>query len=118
MAAVKYAPPAIPPMKKYQTIRGCHSGALSTAVPLAAPRPEAHHRAGADDQRGADGEQRVSEHVPLGEERLLGQVVGRRFVEEEEEGIEAAEGPVLVRPVELGPREAHLLEGPQPLLGL
>ena len=26
MAAVKYAPPAIPPMKKYQTMRRCQSG--------------------------------------------------------------------------------------------
>src|SRR5438045_2822834 len=58
MAAVKYAPPAIPPRKKYQTISISQPGVLSIATSLAA-RAERQHRAEADDERRSDRQERV-----------------------------------------------------------
>src|SRR5438067_9805123 len=110
MAAVKYAPPAMPPRKKYQTITQCHSGDLSIAVSLAAALAESHDRAHADHQRRADRQERVREDVPLRQERLLGQIVGRGLVEQEEERIEAPQRPRGIRAVQLRVGIAHVLQ--------
>src|SRR5574341_303480 len=118
MAAVKYAPPAMPPRKKYQMISRCQPGLLSMLVPLAAPLPEGHDSADAHRQRGADGEEGVHDDVALGQQRLLGEVVRGRFVQQQEERVEATERPVGVRPVELRVPVPHLLELGDPRLGL
>src|SRR5882724_8387071 len=120
MAAVKYAPPAMPPMKKYQTMRRCQSGVLtiSIAALLSAAVAEGHEGAHPDEQRRAHRQERVHQDVPLGQERFLREVVGGRLVEEEEEGVEPAEGAIAVGPVELGARIAHLLELRHALLRL
>src|SRR3982074_3756092 len=82
MAAVKYAPPAMPPRKKYQTMSQCQSGDLSIAVVLriaawgiaawgmAAPLAERHEGAHAHQERRAHREERIHFHVALRQERL------------------------------------------------
>src|SRR2546427_6952224 len=92
MAAVKYAPPAMPPRKKYQTMSQCQSGDLSIAVVLrlaawrlaawrlaawrlaawrlagwrlAAPLAERHEGAHAHQERRAHREERIHLHVAL-----------------------------------------------------
>src|SRR5712691_2786214 len=119
IAAVKYAPPAIPPRKKYQTIRRCQSGLLSIAVPLvAAAIPEGDDRPHADEDRRAHREQGGDHHVALGQERLFGQAVRGRLVEQEEKGVQAAEGALRVGAVELRVLVSELLERGDPLVGL
>src|SRR4026208_317052 len=120
MAAVKYAPPAMPPMKKYQTMRRCQSGVLtiSIAALLSAAVAEGDDRPPPDEQRGAHRQERVHEDVALGQERLFGEVVGGRRVQEQEEGIEPAERAVAVGAVELGARVPHFLALREALLGL
>src|SRR5512132_224280 len=55
MAAVKYAPPAMPPRKKYQTIIISQCGVLSIVVGVPLPAlPEREQHAQPDGQRGAD----------------------------------------------------------------
>src|SRR6266478_4316480 len=118
MAAVKYAPPAMPPRKKYQTMRRCQSGALSMAAVLGVTAlgratigttslPEGEQRPHPDQQGRADGQERVHDHIALGKGRLLGQGVGRRLVEKEEEGVEATQGAIGVGAVELRLLVAH-----------
>src|SRR5712691_4910226 len=118
MAAVKYAPPAMPPRKKYQTISMCQSGGLSMAVPLSAPLAERHDGRHADQEGRPDGEHGVGQHVALGQLGLVRQIVGGRLVEQQEEGIEPAQGPLAVGAVEMGACEALLFELGDPLLGL
>src|SRR5262245_39224961 len=119
MAAVKYAPPATPPRKKYQTISIVHCGFLSIAASASAsPVAEAHHDPQADGDRGPDGEERIHHDVPLRELRVVGQLVRRRLRQEQEERVEAAQEAVLVGPVELRVREALGLQRLHPLLGL
>src|SRR5262245_45569975 len=118
MAAVKYAPPAMPPRKKYHTIKRCHSGDLSTVASLVAPLAEGHDRADTDDEGRPHRHQRVGKDVALGQERLLRQGVGRRLVEQEEERVEPAERPLRVGAVELRVLVAHLLELRDPLFRL
>src|SRR5438093_15196 len=129
MAAVKYAPPAIPPRKKYQTMRRCQSGDLSMAAILdltvraraglgrAAALPEGEQRADSDEQGRADGQERIHDHVALRKRGLLGQGVGRGLVEEEE-GVEPSQGAVGVGAVELRVLVAHVLERGHPLARL
>src|SRR5205814_581785 len=57
MAAVKYAPPAMPPRKKYQTISIPQSGVLSIAASIPA-RPEREQRTKTHDHGRADRQQR------------------------------------------------------------
>src|SRR6266404_1439586 len=109
MAAVKYAPPAMPPRKKYQTIIISQWGGLSIG-PSLAPFPEREHDAEAYHQRRADRQQRVDDDVALGQPGLLREVVGRRLGQEQEEGIEAAQEAAGVGAVELGVLEAQALE--------
>src|SRR5512136_3079871 len=118
MAAVKYAPPAMPPRKKYQTIRRCQLGVLSTAVPLSPALAERQHGPHADEQRRTHGEQGIDQHVALGQERLLGQLVRRRLVEQQEKGVEPPQRAVLVCAVELRLLVAHLPERGHALAGL
>src|SRR5262245_15312648 len=101
MAAVKYAPPAIPPRKKYHTISRCQSGDLSIAVSLAAAVPERHDGADPDDERRPDREQRIRQHVALRQQRLFRQAVRRRLVEQQEERVQAAERTLRIGSVEL-----------------
>ncbi len=54
----------------------------------------------------------------MGQERLFRKVVGRRRVEEQEEGVEPAEGAVAVGAIELGAGVAHLLQFRHALLRL
>src|SRR6266851_726956 len=72
MAAVKYAPPAIPPRKKYQTISRCQSGLLSIAGPLPASLAERHDRGHAYQERGAHRQHRVHQDIALRQQGLLG----------------------------------------------
>src|SRR5438094_1049503 len=109
MAAVKYAPPAMPPRKKYQTINISQPGVLSIAISLAA-RPECEHRAEADDERGADRQERVDHHVTRRQLRARRQVVRLRLREEEEERVEAAEKALGVGAVQLRVLEAEALQ--------
>src|SRR5262245_5321318 len=119
MAAVKYAPPAIPPKKKYRTISISQPGALGIGPSLApAAIAKRQDRAHAHDQRRADREQRVDDDVALGQLWILGQIVRRRFGEQQEEGVEASQESLGVRAVELGLLEAHALQGLHALLGL
>src|ERR1700730_745648 len=124
MAAVKYAPPAIPPRKKYQTMSRCQSGDLSMAAVLgvaaigSAPLAEREERPDADEERRPDGQQRVHDHVALGKGRLLRQRVGRRLVEQEEERVETAQRAIAVGAVELRVFVAHALERRHALVGL
>src|SRR6266850_1300248 len=130
MAAVKYAPPAIPPRKKYQTMSRCQSGDLSMAAILGvtgapgiaaigpAPLAEGEQRSDAHEERRPDGQQRVHDHVALGKGRLLRQRVGCRLVEEEEERVEPAQGAIAVGAVELRAVVAHALERGHALVGL
>src|SRR5262245_51348592 len=109
MAAVKYAPPAIPPRKKYQTIISSQPGGLGIAIslPTTAEREDGaqpHH------EGRAHGEERVDDDVALGKHRVRGEIVGRRLREKEEEGVEPSEEALGIGPVELGVREAHRLE--------
>src|SRR5205823_1229275 len=117
MAAVKQAPPAIPPRKKYQTIIISQPGVLSIVAPLP-PVAECEQGAQADDQRRADGQERVDDHVALRELRILRQVVRAGPREQEEERVEAAEKPLRVGAVELRVLEAHRLERLDALLRL
>src|SRR5262249_27206541 len=110
IAAVKYAPPAMPPRKKYQTISRCQPGVLSTVSLLSAALAEGHHRADADHEGGADRQQGIDQDVALGQERFFRQVVRRRLVEQKEERVQPAERAVRVGAVELGAVESHLLE--------
>src|SRR3989338_3661602 len=115
MAAVKYAPPAMPPGQKEQTNIISHSGLLSTpaSVPALAERQQ---RTEPDDQRRADRQQRVGDDVPLRQLRAVRQVVGRRLGQEQEERVQAAEEPLAVGAVELRLLEPHALEGLHALL--
>src|SRR5216683_1634803 len=109
----------MPPKKKYQTIKRCQSGLLSIAAPLvAAAIPEGNDRPYADQERRAYREQGIDQHVALGQERLLGQTVRGRLVEQEEEGVQAAQRALRVGAVELRLLVAHLLERCDPLVGL
>src|SRR3989338_10568315 len=109
MAAVKYAPPAIPPRKKYQTIIISHPGVLSIGAPLpAVTKP--HQRAQPDDERRADREERVHDDVALRKLWAVRQVVRRRPREKEEERVQPTEEPLGIRAVELRVLEAHRLE--------
>src|SRR6266699_3006685 len=120
MAAVKYAPPAMPPRKKYQTMSRCQSGDLSIAAVLggATALAEGHERAHPHQERRAHREERIHLHVALGQERLLRDLVGRRPVEEQEEGVESSLRPVRVGAVQLRVLVAQLLEGGHALLRL
>src|SRR5438046_6836342 len=120
MAAVKYAPPAMPPRKKYQTMSRCQSGDLSIAAVLggATALAEGHERAHPHQERRAHREERIHLHVALGQERLLWELVGRRPVEEQEEGVETSQRPVRVGAVQLRVLVAQLLEGGHALLRL
>src|SRR2546427_8684592 len=125
MAAVKYAPPAMPPRKKYQTMSQCQSGDLSIAVVLrlaawrlAAPLAERHEGAHAHQERRAHREERIHLHVALRQERLLRELVGRGPVEEQEEGVETSQRPIRVGAVQLRVLVAQLLEGGHALLRL
>src|SRR5574341_1430855 len=117
MAAVKYAPPAIPPRKKYQTIIISQWGILSIAASLPATA-EREQRPEPDEDRRADGQERVGDHVPLREFRAVGQVVRAGLRQEQEERVQAAEEAVRVRAVELRVLEAHPLERLDALLRL
>src|SRR3990172_8054500 len=117
MAAVKYAPPAIPPRKKYQTIIISQLGILSIAASLPAVA-EREQRAEPDEDRRADGQERVRDDVPLRELRAVRQVVGAGLRQEQEERVQAAEEALRVGAVELRVLEAHPLERLDALLRL
>src|SRR5713101_9440047 len=120
----------MPPRKKYQTISQCQSGDLSIAAVLgmaawgmaawgmAAPLAKCHDRAHAHQEGRAHGEKRIHLHVALRQKRLLRQGVGRRPVEEQEEGIETPQRPVRIGAVQLRVLVAHLLERGHALLRL
>src|SRR5512132_2846948 len=125
MAAVKYAPPAMPPRKKYQTMSRCQSGDLSIAAVLggtagggATALAEGHEGAHAYQECRAHRKERVHLHVALGQERLLRELIGRGPVEEQEEGVETSQRPVRVGAVQLRVLVAQLLEGGHALLRL
>src|SRR6266852_169680 len=119
MAAVKYAPPAMPPKKKYSTIIMPHSGVLSMAAPVSATTiAEGQERAQPDEDGRADREQRVDDDVALWELRILRQVVRRRLGQEQEERVEPAQEALLVGAVELSILEAHRLQRLHALGGL
>src|SRR2546430_10017469 len=66
MAAVKYAPPAMPPRKKYQTIIISQCGVLNIVAPASLSAvAEREQHADADHERGADRQERVHHHVAL-----------------------------------------------------
>src|SRR5919197_803446 len=90
MAAVKYAPPAMPPRKKYSTIIISQSGVLSMVTPVPPALAEGEERAEAHQDSGADGEQRVDDDVALRQLRIVGEVVRPRLRQEQEERVEAA----------------------------
>src|ERR1051326_8823132 len=117
MAAVKYAPPAMPPRKKYQTISISQPGALSIATSLAA-RAEREHRTEADDERRPDRQERVDDDVALRKLRARRQVVRLRLREQEEERVEATQESLGVGAVQLRVLEAEALQRLHPLLGL
>src|SRR5207244_10341217 len=88
---------------------------------LRAPLPalaEREKRADADEDRRADGEQRVDDDVALRTLRVLRQIVGRRLRQQQEKRVEAAEETAAVRTVELGVLEAHRLESLHALVRL
>src|SRR3990172_8524359 len=109
MAAVKYAPPAIPPRKKYQTIIISHPGVLSIGVALPTVTKR-HQRAQPDDERRADREERVHDDVALRKLWAVRQVIRPRLREKEEERVQPTEEPLGIRAVELRVIEAHRLE--------
>src|SRR5438876_996323 len=86
------APPARPPRKKYTSIRKGQCAHWSRPPMLGlsarAALPERDQRADADQQRGANRQQRVHEDVLLRELRVLRQPVCRRLGQEQEEGVE------------------------------
>src|SRR5262249_41753344 len=103
IAAVKWAPPAMPPKKKYRTIIIPHSGVLS--MPTSVPPPaiaEREERTEPDEDGRADREQRVDYDVALRDLRILREVVCGRLRQEEEERVQATQEALLIRPVELG----------------
>src|SRR4030095_13819264 len=117
MAAVKYAPPAIPPRKKYQTIIISQCGVLSLRAPLVAVA-ECQEHAEAYGQGRTDGEQRVDDDVALRQLGIVRQVVSRRLGQQTEERVEAAQEAPGVGAVQLRVLEAHLLERLHALLRL
>src|SRR5438045_3418220 len=88
MAAVKYAPPAMPPRKKYQTIIISQCGALSMAVSVPTARAEGEQRPEPYEHGGADREQRVGDDVARRQLRARREVVGLRLREQQEERVQ------------------------------
>src|SRR5262249_36499658 len=117
ITAVKYAPPAIPPRKKYQTISISQPGVLVMAVPLA-PAAEREDRTQADGDRGADRQQRIDDHVALRQLGIRRQVVRGRPGQEQEERVQPAKEAVAVGAVELSLLETHALQRLDALLRL
>src|SRR5439155_25237808 len=108
MAAVKYAPPAMPPKKKYSTIIMPQSGALSMTTPVRPPAVTKREQSAQPDANGrANREQRVDHDVALRDLRVHGQVVRRGLGQEQEERVEPAEEPLLARAVEPSVRETQ-----------
>jgi len=88
------------------------------AAGWAAAIAEGQDRPHADQQRRPHRKQGIDQHVALGQERLLGQGVRGRLVEQQEEGVKPSQRPVAVGAVELRLLVAHLLEGGDALAGL
>src|SRR3989442_2444082 len=119
MAAVKYAPPAMPPKKKYSTIIMPPSGVLSRPTPVYVSGIEEREELAQPDEDGrADRKQRVDDDVALRDLRVLGQVVRRRLGQEQEERVQPTQEALLIGPVELGVLEAHRLQTLHALAGL